>query len=136
MKQNLKKINLLNSDETIESNSSNEYTETEQIGCGGLKSIVYTDYIKSRNGSIQDNLTKREIYEKLQGYREIKDRRLLKFIPVKTYIKYYNKYLKKFRTGGILLKLTDKYIMLANIGLNLIWSVQLNENRLFIDKEI
>jgi hypothetical protein len=103
-----------------------------------FESIVNTNYRKPRGGTVQDNLTKSEIKKKLVGYKSLKTQEAKKYLltltPFKTWIKYYNQVTKQFRTGGLLMKVDPelKYIMLVNTNKSLTWSVQLNENIIFV----
>ena len=105
-------------------------------------SLVESGYKKPKEGSKQDNMTKDQIREKLQGYRALKtsqDKRfLLNLKPFKVWIRYFNTQTKEFRVGG-LLKLVDpelRYIMLVNTNKNLTWSVQLKDNIIFVPKDV
>jgi len=106
------------------------------------KSLVNSDYKKPRTGSKQDNLTKDQIREKLQGYKALKSihdkKQLLQLKPFKVWIRYFNNITKEFRVGG-LLKMVDpelRFIMLVNTSKNLTWSVQLKDCIVFIPKDI
>lgn len=114
------------------------YTEDEQ-NRGNLKykSIVDTSYRKPARGSVQDNMTKEEIKSKLVGYYPLKsmdEKRILTRLPLyKTWVKYINKDTKQFRSGGLLMKVVyPNYIMLVNTNKNLTWSVQLEDNIIYI----
>jgi hypothetical protein len=105
-------------------------------------SIVESSYKKSKTGSKQDNMTKEQIKEKLQGYKALKtsqDKRyILNLKPFKVWIRYFNTVTKEFRVGG-LLKLVDpslRYIMLVNTNKNLTWSVQLKDNIIFVPNNV
>jgi hypothetical protein len=138
------KIRKLKSDETTySSDSDSTYTETdtsvlENKKKAGWKSISSTKYRKPATGSRQDNLTREEIEEKLEGYMKVRTMTQLKELtPFKTWVKYINKSTKKFRTGGLLSKLgyvDDKltYLTLFNPTMNLTWSVQIAENEFWV----
>jgi hypothetical protein len=66
--------------------------------------------------------------------KTIIDKKILENLPVyKTWIKYINIKSKKYRTGGLLVKTSyPDYIMLANPQQKLIWSVQLQDNIIYI----
>lgn len=121
--------------------SSDEYS-SEGGGKYRFTSIVESGYKKPKEGSKQDNMSKEQIREKLQGYRALKtiqDKRyLLTLKPFKVWIRYFNTKTNEFRVGG-LLKLVDpemRYIMLVNTNKNLTWSVQLKDNIIFVPKDI
>lgn len=101
------------------------------------KSIVDSNYKKSRHGSKQDKLTLDEIKEKLKGYvslKSIQDKKVLTVLPMfKTWVRYYNTVTQQFRTGGLLMKVEyPDYIMLVNTANNISWSVQLKDNIIYI----
>lgn len=136
-----------NSESDTESQSNSDTDNTSGYSSeGGSKykynSLVNSDYKKSRTGSIQDNLTKDQIREKLQGYKALKSthdkKQLLQLKPFKIWIRYFNTVTKEFRVGG-LLKIVDpelRYIMLVNTIQKLTWSVQLKDCIIFIPKDI
>lgn len=125
-------------DDTVSSTYSSE-------GGGGkykYTSITESAYKKPKTGSKQDNMTKEQIRQKLQGYKALrtpKDKKyLLKLKPFRVWIRYFNTVTKEFRVGG-LLKLVDpelRYIMLVNTNQNLTWSVQLKDNIIFVPDNI
>ena len=99
------------------------------------------NYIKPQEGSIQDNMTTTEMIESVKGYRKlytIAEKEILKNMPLfKTRVKYYDTIKKKFRTGGVLVKVEyPKYIMLMNIVTKAGWSVQLEHNMIFVPEEM
>lgn len=120
-------------------NSSNESnSKSVEKKCYKYKSIVDSDYIKPKNGTRQEKFTNNDIRDKLNGYISLKSMKekkyLLQLTPFKTWIRYFNIKSDKFRNGG-LLKYVDpelRYIMLVNTLKNLTWSVQLNDNIIFI----
>jgi hypothetical protein len=98
-------------------------------------SLTDTNY---KGKSKQAEMTKEQIKEKLKGYKALKtttDKKiLLELQPFKTWVRYFNTETKQFRVGG-LLKLVDpdlRYIMLVNTAKGITWSVQLNDNIIFI----
>jgi hypothetical protein len=115
-----------------------DFTRTEVTGEGeGFISIVNSDYRRPRNGTVQDNLTTDQIKAKLKGFIPLKtmeEKRVLERMPLfKTWIRYINKDTRQFRTGGLLMKVAyPDYVMLVNTKMNITWSVQLNENIIFI----
>lgn len=125
-----------------ETDTELDYTEsyyaTEQFGgMQAFNSISKSNYKKPTRGSKQDNLSRDEIKQKLQGYiplRTMEDKKILsKMTPFKTWVRYINNSTKQFRTGGLLMKVEyPKYIMLANTNNNLTWSVQLKENTIYV----
>lgn len=132
------------SDDSSDNSDSDSADGYSSEGGGKYKytSLADTNYKKPRDGSKQDNLTKTQIREKLQGYRALKSSKdkeyLLTLKPFKVWVRYFNTVTKEFRVGG-LLKLVDKqlrYIMLVNTSKNLTWSVQLKDCIIFIPKDI
>lgn len=134
-------------DTTTFDTSSNTYdtlteqTETmssEPIRHRTFFNISSTGYQKPKYGSKQDQLTQREIREKLQGWQYLSNLTELENFPLfTTWIKYINKKTGKFRTGGFLLRTNlPKYIVLFNPNMNYItWSVQLDENDIYIKND-
>jgi hypothetical protein len=127
---------------TVDDYSDSDGYSSEGGGKYRFTSIVESGYKKPKDGSKQDNMTKEQIREKLQGYRALKTiqekRYLLNLKPFKVWIRYFNTQTKEFRVGG-LLKLVDpemRYIMLVNTNKNLTWSVQLKDNIIFVPKNI
>ena len=103
----------------------------------GFKSIVNTNYKKPSSGSRQDNFTREDILNKIENcipLKTMKEKEILTRLPLfKTWVKYYNTDKKQFRTGGLLMKVEyPKYIMLVNTTNNITWSVQLNDNIIYI----
>jgi len=134
-------------DSSSESNSeytSSNYTSDESSNYttkDGFISIVDSGYKKSKYGSKQDRMIGDDIVAHLDNYtalKTIKEKKILKRIrPFKTWIRYLNLKNKKFRVGGLLMKVVyPDYIMLVNPKLNLTWSVQLEDNIIYIpDKD-
>jgi hypothetical protein len=115
------------------------FTNTDDLAqqAGGFKSVSRSTFKKPVGGTYQDNITREEILEKLEGYiplRTIQEKRVLTKLPTyKTMVRYINEKTKKFRNGGLLSKVVyPEYIMLANPALNLVWSVQLKDSIIFI----
>jgi hypothetical protein len=106
------------------------------------QSLADSNYKVPRGGTIQDNMTIDDIKTRLKGCVALKtmaDKQALETLPLyKTWIKYINIRTRKFRTGGFLMKSSyPDYIMLVNIKQNLVWSVQLKDNIIYIrDPEI
>ena len=128
-------------DETYSETSHNEYSDENKLNYR-FNSIIDSNYKKPKEGSKQENMTKEEIREKLDGYkalRTIQDKKILLTLkPFKVWIRYFNTQTKEFRIGG-LLKLVDpelRYIILFNINKNLTWSVQLKDNIIFIPNDL
>jgi hypothetical protein len=123
------------------SNYSSNYTTNKSSDKNGFVSIVDSGYKKSKYGSKQDNMIADDIVAQLDNYvalKTIKEKKILKRIrPFKTWIRYLNLKNKKFRVGGLLMKVVyPDYIMLVNPKLNLTWSVQLQDNIIYIpDKD-
>jgi hypothetical protein len=98
-------------------------------------SFAKTDYKRPTKGTKQDNFTKDDIREHLGGYKTLDDKKyLLTLKPFKVIVKYYNTKTQKFRSGGLLVKVDPelKYIMLVNTRYRLTWSVQLEDNIIFV----
>lgn len=103
----------------------------------GFKSITNVNYKKPASGSRQDNFSREDILSKIENcipLKTMKEKEILTRLPLfKTWIKYYNTDKKQFRTGGLLMKVEyPKYIMLVNTINNITWSVQLNDNIIYI----
>lgn len=119
--------------ETTQSNYTSEETGTDKKH--KYTSLIDTNY---KGESKQLGFTKEQIKEKLKGYKALKNKKdkeiLLELQPFKVWIRYFNTDTKKFRVGG-LLKLVDenlRYIMLVNTTKGITWSVQLDDNIIFI----
>lgn len=102
----------------------------------GLKHISTTGYVRPTQ-TYQDRLTKDDIRKRLEGYVPLKTmeekKQLLNMTPFKTYIKYFHVPTRKFRVGGLLLKVCyPDYIMLVNPSKNLTWAVNLKENLIYV----
>lgn len=111
--------------------------ETQEGGGVKYQSITRSEYQKPARGSRQDNFTKEDIKEKLVGFiplRTMSEKKALNQMPLfKTWVRYINNETKQFRTGGLLMKVEyPKYIMLVNTAKNLTWSVQLEDNIIFV----
>jgi len=125
-------------------NTEEDYTEEEsgsdEEGTGTDQKYKYTSLTDTnyKGKSKQAEMSKEQIKEKLKGYKALKtanDKKvLLELQPFKAWIRYFNTETKQFRVGG-LLKLVDpglRYIMLVNTAKGITWSVQLNNNIIFI----
>lgn len=116
------------------------YTETETNLEGGGKmytNITKINYIRPQGGTRQDNLSRDDILKKLENYIPLKtmeEKAVIDRLPrFKTWIRYYNTETKRFRTGGLLARVSyPDYIMLVNTTKNLSWSVQLKDNIIYI----
>ena len=95
---------------------------------------ISSDNYKKKGKSYQDSLTNKEIKEKLEEYKEVKN---ISNVGLNTHLRYItiNKKTGKklFRLGGFLTKvnLTDGYFILSNGKIS--WSVQINHT-LFFEK--
>lgn len=92
---------------------------------------------KNSYQSVQKNFTDDEIREKLQGYvalRTMEQKKYLDSLPLyKTWVRYHNVNTNQFRTGGLLIKVSyPDYIVLQNTAKKITWSVQLDENIIYI----
>lgn len=124
-------------------NTEEDYTVSEEetgTGTGTDQKYKYTSLTDTnyKGKSKQAEMNKEQIKEKLKGYKALKtanDKKvLLELQPFKAWIRYFNTETKQFRVGG-LLKLVDqdlRYIMLVNTAKGITWSVQLNNNIIFI----
>lgn len=118
-------------------NDSSSYEDTKDKHGTVLNSISKSTYKKPSSGSRQDNFSKDEIKQKLEGFIALKsssDKKLLTEMPIfKTWVRYINTETKQFRVGGLLMKVVyPDYIMLANTSKSLTWSVQLKDNIIFV----
>lgn len=128
---------------TADSETS-DVPDSSSEGGGKYKytSITESNYKKPKDGSRQDNFTKEQIRDKLDGYKALKTsqekRYLLTLKPFKVWVRYFNTVTKEFRVGG-LLKVVDpdlRYIMLVNTSKNLTWSVQLKDCIIFVPNNL
>lgn len=140
-------INKRHTDYTSTDNytDTENYTKTESsLQEGGVikyKSLVDSTYRKSKSGSVQDNLTREDILNRLDNYIPLKtmqEKRILTRLPYfKTWIKYFNTQTKQFRIGGLLMKVEyPDYIMLVNTAKKITWSVQLKDNIIYIPEDV
>jgi hypothetical protein len=125
------------------STSTSEYKSTTKEP--GRKVFIPIDaaaeednYVKPRKGTVQDNYTKDEINNLLKGYVSLKNSSQKKYLltlqPFKVWVKYYNPTTKKFRTGGLLMKVDPelRFITLGNPSKKINWSVQLKDHVIFV----
>lgn len=143
----MKKKIIINKQHTDYTSTEN-YTETEStlptVQEGGsikYKSLVDSTYRKSRNGSVQDNLTREDIITRLDNYiplQTMHEKKILTRLPYfKTWIKYFNTKTRQFRIGGLLMKVEyPDYIMLVNTAKKITWSVQLKDNIIYIPEDV
>jgi hypothetical protein len=111
-------------------------TETERDNCK-FRSICDVKYKKPENGTKQENLTRDDVIKQLDKYiplKTIKDKRYLEHLPLfKCWIKYFSLKTRQFRLGGLLIKVCyPDYIMLLNPTHKITWSVQLNDNIIYM----
>ena len=121
--------------ETTQNTSENNTSEGSEKMDHKYTSLTGTNY---KGKSKQAEMTKEQIKEKLKGYKALKtenDKKILLGLqPFKVWIRYFNTETKQFRVGG-LLKLVDsnlRYLMLINTTKGITWSVQLDDNIIFI----
>jgi len=110
---------------------------SKQKNKNGFKTIASLNYKKDETKTMQSKMSKQDILNKLEGFislNNIEEMSVLETLPImKTWVRYMNKETKQFRLGGLLLKVEyPKYIVLANTTHKIVWSVQLNNNVLFI----
>lgn len=116
-----------------ESESESESLSETSLSESGFKILDDNDIT-----STQKNMTKQEIRDDLNGFKSLKNHEYLLKLPLyKTHIKYFNKTKKAYRTGGHLMKVDPelRFIMLVNFKLQKSWSVQLNDNIIFIPED-
>jgi hypothetical protein len=88
--------------------------------------------------SKQINFTNEEIRKKLENYHRLRSKdkaTLLALPPFKIWVRYFNKTDNKFRVGGLLMKVDPdlKFITLTIPAKKLSWSVQLNDNIIYLN---
>jgi hypothetical protein len=130
----------------VDSESDSDYTyetitETEtQVGGKQWMGLNDDPNYKRPKKTKQDLFTKEEILKNLEGYERIKYVTQFDDLkPFRTWVKYINTPTKKFRKGGLFVKLgwvekVPTYITLYNSRLNLTWSVQLKSNAIYVQK--
>lgn len=134
----MKKVKVVKIRKLQKDSESSESESESSCSTSQWKSISTIKYKKPKGGTRQDNLTKPEIIEKLDGYIKVKSLSQLEdLVPFKSWVKYIAKDTKKFRTGGLLSKLgyVDNkltYLTLFNPSMKLTWSVQLANNDIWI----
>lgn len=111
--------------------------KNEQDGGASYLSIARSNYKKPRGPSKQDQLTLEQIRTKLQGHRELKtirEKAILQYLqPFRVWVRYYDTKKEKFRVGGLLMKVDyPNYATLVNTKNNISWSIQLNDNIIYI----
>lgn len=123
-----------------ESDSEQDYSEGPSSSyCRPVQysGLSQTGYKKPNSGTRQDNLSRDDILERLENYiplKTMKEKQLLTQLPIfKTWVRYYNTTTKQFRTGGLLMKVEyPDYIMLVNTAKKITWSVQLQNNIIYV----
>jgi hypothetical protein len=131
--------------ETVETTDVTTTTDFDTVGrrkytrnpSTEYSSFVQSDFVPPREGTTQDNMTEDQIANCIEGYialRTTEEKEVLTTLPIfKTWVRYYNIRTKKFRIGGLLMKVVHPtYIMLVNTSNQLAWSVQLKDNIIFI----
>lgn len=81
--------------------------------------------------------TRDEMMERIKDYIPLKTmnekRLLLEYPLIKTFIRYFNVRTNQFRAGGLLVKVVyPDYIVLTNTVNKVFWSVQLNDNIIYV----
>lgn len=122
--------------QTLSYEEDTDYSATEQDLEYRFMSIVNSNYRKPKGGTYQENMSTEDIRKRIEGcyvLKTMEEKRVLETLPLfKTWIRYINRDTRKFRTGGLLMKVSyPDYIMLVNPSKNLTWSVQLKDNILF-----
>ena len=126
---------------TVVKEDTSESIMTESTENSQRKTITLETKKKSQNSKPkQDDITKEDLLNEIKGcdiLRTLKEKKaLLKMTLFKTWVKYYDNDKRKFRYGGILSKVEyPTYIMLKNPTTGAVWSVQLLNTILFINKE-
>jgi hypothetical protein len=129
-----------------ETETDNTETETKLItlkkgkGKGNMMNTYKSVNTLRRDNTVmtvKNKLTNKEIIKRLEGsisLNTIEEMDILKTLPImKTWVRYINKNTKLFRLGGLLMKVNyPTYIVLANPAQKVVWSVQLNDNIIFI----
>lgn len=128
-------------DTTVPGDDTDTYfateTETEAPVSHRFKTIQSIPFKPPPGGTVQDNMSIEDIQRRLEGYVPLKtmaEKNYLTELPLmRTWVRYYNTELRKFRTGGILMKVSyPDYIVLVSTGKGLTWSVQLRNNVIFV----
>lgn len=117
--------------------SETDFTDNSSEEPLPFTNIADTGYRRPRQGTVQSNMTIDDVKAQLVGYiplQTMEEKQVLCSLqPFKTWIKYINTNNRRFRTGGLLMKVSyPDYIMLVNPGKKLTWSVQLKDNLVFI----
>lgn len=127
---------------TSEFNSDSEnfesdeyYTETDDTTQrNGFPFVRLRDskYIKPRGGTKQDLMTKDEIINRIQKtipLKTMEEKKILTRLPYfKTWLRYFNTKTRKFRIGGVLMKVVyPDYLILGNINNKISWTVQIKD---------
>jgi hypothetical protein len=131
--------------ETDNTETDTTETETKRItlkkgkGKGNMMNTFKSVNTLKRDNTlpVKNKLTNKEIIKRLEGsisLNTIEEMDILKTLPImKTWVRYINKNTKLFRLGGLLMKVNyPTYIVLANPAQKVVWSVQLNDNIIFI----
>ena len=130
--------------ETDCTETDNTETETKNItlkkGKGNMRGGYKTLHSLNKDTTtptVTNKLSNKEILKKLEGcisLNTIEEMDVLKTLPImRTWIRYMNKTTKLFKLGGLLMKVNyPTYIVLANSVKKIIWTVQLNDNIIFI----
>jgi hypothetical protein len=120
-------------------NCSEEWSESPiapKSKIKGYRTLAEAAY-SNPNPSIQDGYTKEDIIKKIQGRRALGPdelHELLEYKSGKIWIKYFNRKLKKFRNGGLLVKVDPElqYVVVIHPSMKLTWTVNLQDNILFV----
>jgi hypothetical protein len=131
-------------DNTETDDTETDNTETKKItlkkGKGNMMSVYKSVHTLKRDittPTVKNKLSNKEILKKLEGcisLNTIEEMDVLKTLPImRSWIRYMNKNTKLFKLGGLLMKVNyPTYIVLANPVQKIVWSVQLNDNIIFI----
>lgn len=115
--------------------SDEYYTETDSIIEDNefpFMRLRDSKYIKPRGGTKQDLMTKDEIIKRIQNtipLKTMEEKKILTRLPYfKTWLRYFNTKTRKFRIGGVLMKVVyPDYLILGNINNKISWTVQIKD---------
>lgn len=98
------------------------------------------NFKKPEEGTFQNNMSSTEIRKQLDGYkplRTMEEKKILTTLPFfKTWVKYHGPD-NKLKIGGVMIKQEyPKYIMLMNLKSKITWSVQLENNTIYIPENM
>lgn len=113
--------------------SDEYYTETtETENDNYFTKLRDSRYTRPKDGTKQDAMTKEEIINRLQNtipLKTMEEKKILTKLPYfKTWLRYFNTKTRKFRIGGVLMRVVyPDYLILGNINNKISWSVQIKD---------